>query len=327
MKEVRYEFVDLDSDASFHLFGSAFGGVLKNNTLHFDNHIAKGELIKITLDDGLWVRKWKLMVYQKVCLHKLAVPSGAGLKFNLLYFLNPTLFDLKKNLKKLPVNSHQNNMFLSNEVVMDFSVVPKQPFYVMDLAFTDAWLLQQFNDASPSFKSLLQGFVARDAKTSITEPCNAEEYKTLHELEASMLSEKEDILFIRSRVYKLICSFFNKVFDREHGTQMKCVTHYDQVVLAEALIMENLKAPLKVETIAQRVNMSVSSLLRQFRTMYGKSIHEYCVAKKMELAKRKILDGKTTVKEIAEMLGYKQASPFIETFTKYHGYSPGSIKV
>jgi AraC-like DNA-binding protein len=61
--------------------------------------------------------------------------------------------------------------------------------------------------------------------------------------------------------------------------------------------------------------------------MYGKSIHEYCVAKKMELAKRKILDGKTTVKEIAEMLGYKQASPFIETFTKYHGYSPGSIKV
>jgi AraC-like DNA-binding protein len=26
-------------------------------------------------------------------------------------------------------------------------------------------------------------------------------------------------------------------------------------------------------------------------------------------------------------MGYKQASPFIESFTKYHGYSPGSLKV
>jgi AraC-like DNA-binding protein len=47
----------------------------------------------------------------------------------------------------------------------------------------------------------------------------------------------------------------------------------------------------------------------------------------MELAKRMILENSFTVKEMAEMLGYNQASPFIESFTKYHGYSPGSLKV
>jgi AraC-like DNA-binding protein len=326
MKEVNYAFVDLDSDYAFRLFGRSFGGVLKNKTLHFDNAVAKGELIKMTLDDGIWIRKWKLTVFQKINLHKLPVPAGGEIKFNLLYFLNPSLFNLKKNLKKLPVNSHHNNMFLSNEVVMDFNVVPKQPFYVMDIAFTASWLLQQFDDADPAFKMVLHQYVTRNAKTILMEPCNAEEYQTLHELEVSMQAGKDDVLFIRSRIYKLICSFFNKVFVRKEASSIQCVVHYDQIGLAESMIMENLETPPKMETIARKVNMSVSSLLRQFKAMYGKSIHEYYVAQKMELAKRTLLGGKTTVKEIAVRLGYKQASAFIDTFTKYHGYSPGSLK-
>lgn len=326
MKEVNYAFVDLDSEEAFRLFGHSFGGVLNNKTLHFDNAFAKGELIKMQLDEGLWIRKWKLTVFQKINLHKLPVPAGGAIKFNLLYFLNPSLFNLKLNRKKLPVNSHRNNMFLSNEVVMDFSVVPKQPFYIMDLAFTASWLLQQFADADPAFKTMLHQYITKDAKTVLRESCTAEEYQTLHELEVSMQAGKEDVLFIRSRIYKLICSFFNKVFVNKEAGSIQCVVQYDQMVLAESMIMENLNAPPEIESIARKVNMSVSSLLRQFRAMYGKSIHQYYITQKMELAKRAILSGKATVKEIAEMLGYKQASPFIDSFTKYHGYSPGSIR-
>jgi AraC-like DNA-binding protein len=70
----------------------------------------------------------------------------------------------------------------------------------------------------------------------------------------------------------------------------------------------------------------VSSLLRQFKIMYGKSIHDYYIEKKMELAKKLVLEENKTVKEIALMLGYNQASPFIEAFSKLYGYSPGSLK-
>jgi AraC-like DNA-binding protein len=72
--------------------------------------------------------------------------------------------------------------------------------------------------------------------------------------------------------------------------------------------------------------MSVSTLLRQFKTIYGKSVYEYHVEKKMELAKKMILEEKKPVKEVAKTLGYKQVSPFIESFTKQYGYTPGSIK-
>ncbi len=92
MKEIRYDFVDLDSDEAFELFGKSLGGVLQNRTLHFDNHIAKGELIKATPDEGLWIRKWKLMVLEKLMLNKLLSPSRNEKNFLLIYSLNPAIF-------------------------------------------------------------------------------------------------------------------------------------------------------------------------------------------------------------------------------------------
>ncbi len=114
MEDIHYDFVDLDSDSSFELFGKSLGGVLQNKTLHFDNHIAKGELVKATPDEGLWIRKWKFTVLQKVTLHKTPpAPAQDERKFVLIYFLNPEIFILISNRKKILVNGPRNNMFLT----------------------------------------------------------------------------------------------------------------------------------------------------------------------------------------------------------------------
>ncbi|MBD0350851.1 MAG: helix-turn-helix transcriptional regulator [Flavisolibacter sp.] len=326
MKNITYEFVDLDTDESFQLFGKTLGGVLCNNTLHFDNPLAKGELIKATPDDGLWIRKWKFTVFENIVLHKLPTPADKERKLVLIYFLNPAIFDLKNKSRKIGVNSHHNNIVLSNNVMVDFTVMPKQPFFVMDVAFSASWLLQQFADADTSFTSLLHQYLDKSREIILMEPCSVEEYKILHELETSMLAGEEDVLFIRSRIYKLICSFFSKMLNREGVALIEGVVHYEQVMQAEAMLMENIKKPPKIATLAKSINMSVSSLLRQFKLLFGKSVYEYHVEKKMELAKRMLLENRVTIKGMAEMLGYKQVSPFIESFTKHHGYSPGTLK-
>jgi AraC-like DNA-binding protein len=254
-------------------------------------------------------------------------PAQDEKKFVLIYFLNPEIFILKSNRKKILVNGPRNNMFLTSDVTMDFSVVPKQPFYVLDITFTASWLLEQFGDADTSFKEILDKHINKNPQTILIEPCCVEEYKTLHELEDSMLADNQDVLFIRSRVYSLIVRFFSKVANRKEAGLIQSTVNYEQMVQAEMMMMENIKTPPKIEAIARKVNMSVSSLLRQFKLIFGKSINKYYVEKKMELAKKMILENSLTVKEMAEMLGYNQASPFIECFTKYHGYSPGSLKL
>lgn len=327
MGDILYEFVDLDSDKAFQLFGKSFGGVSKNKSFCFDNTIAKGELIKSSPDPGLWIRKWKLTVFQKLTLRKMPPPQPTEKKFILIYFLDPAIFTVRNRKKHIGLNGPRNNMFLTSEVSMDFSVVPKQPFYVLDITFTYSWLTEQLGDADPSFFNGFNDYVNRNSSQILMEACSAEEYKLLNEVEVSMVADSENILFIRSRVYNLIISFFKKAVDSRHKKLIQTTLHYDQIVQAEKLLLENLKKPPKIEEIARKVNLSVSSLIRQFKLMYGKGVYEYYVQRKMELAKKMILENKVTVKEMAEMLGYKQSSPFIAAFAKQHGCNPGTLKL
>jgi AraC-like DNA-binding protein len=326
MENIHYNFVDLDSDESFELMGNSLGGVLQNKTLHFDNFIAKGELIKTTPEPGLWMRKWNFTVFQKIFLHKTPLPATEEKKYTLIYFLNPAIFTLAHKGKKISVNSSRNNIFLNSDIPIDFTVVPKQPFYVLDIAFTVSWIFEQLSDADPAFKALIDKYIHNSAETIFTESCSVDEYKILHELEHSMLTDN-NVLFIRSRVYNLILSFSSKVSNRKEAGLIHNTVSYEQVMHAERMIMENIKTHLTIETIANKVNMSVSSLLRQFKLVFGKSIYEYQVAKKMDLAKKILLENNLPVKEVAAMLGYNQPSAFIESFTKYHGYSPGKLKL
>src|SRR6266487_3421428 len=101
MRDIYYEFVDLDSDESFELLGKSLGGVLQNKALYFNNNIAKGELIKSSPDTGLWIRKWKLTVFQKITMHKTPPPVKEEKKFILIYFLNPAIFHFKNKRKKI----------------------------------------------------------------------------------------------------------------------------------------------------------------------------------------------------------------------------------
>jgi len=327
MEDIFYEFVDLDSEESFQLLGKSLGGVLQNKTLSFDNDIAKGELIKSSPEAGLWIRKWKFTVFQKITMHKTPPTIPAEKKFILIYFLNPSIFFLNNKGKKISVSGSRNNLFFTSETMIDFSVIPKQPFYVLDITFTASWLLSQLNDANPSIKKIIEQYLLNSSDTILVESCNVDEYKTLHELEVSMLVNNEDVLFIRSRSYNLIVTFLSKIVNREKTELIQRNVYYEQMMCAERMIMQNLKEAVQIETIARELNMSTSSLFRQFKLLYGKSIYEYYVEKKIELGKQMILEENMTIKEIAEMLGYKQPSSFIETFTKQYGYSPGSLKL
>lgn len=324
MEEVLYEFEELESDASFELLGKAFKGALLIDTLRFDSPFVHGQLIKKTLENGLWIRKWQLTVLRKVVLRRRPASATAERKFSLIYFLNPSIFDLKEGGKKLQLNTQRNIVFLSNELEMDFAVIPKQPFYVVDVTFTLPWLCQQFIDEEPCCKEKVSRRL-RETKTVLMEPCDVNEYKLLHELDRFIQAGKEDVLFIRSRVYQLVCGFFRKALLQKKKPMQK--THsYQQVVQAEALLMQQLQKTPKIEELAKQVNMSASSLLRQFKSMYGKSLHEYHTGKKMEAARLMVMENKMTIKKLAETLGYKQASHFIETFTKHHGFSPGCMR-
>jgi AraC-like DNA-binding protein len=78
--------------------------------------------------------------------------------------------------------------------------------------------------------------------------------------------------------------------------------------------------------VARQVALSESTLKRYFKLIFNKSIYEYYLYRKMEAARKLLLEKPVTVNEAAELMGYEKVSNFIDIFKKHHGYSPGTIR-
>jgi len=307
--------------------GAVLGGQRHGNSFSFDNDILKGEIIVSNADRGLIIRKWRLSAMQGLSLRKLANINTHERKFRLYYFLSPTIFKLSNHRKKFHVSGSRNNIFLHDTATIELQVGRKQTLYAFEIVFNYQWLAEQLNDADPTVKANVERYIDESANSFLIEPFTLAEYQTLHELEVCMLIGHSEDFFIRSRAYNLVVSFFSKIINRKASRIIQTTVEYDQLIQAEILIMENIQRPPSIATIARKVGMSVATLVRKFKLIHGKSIHEYYVQKKMELAKRMILEHNITVKHMANILGYSQASAFIETFSKEFGYTPGNLRL
>lgn len=77
-----------------------------------------------------------------------------------------------------------------------------------------------------------------------------------------------------------------------------------------------------LQAVAARLHVNSSHLSRLFKREIGVSYTAYVVRRKMEHAKR-LLQDNHKIEEIADTLGYTDASHFIRTFRSYWGLTPG----
>jgi AraC-like DNA-binding protein len=325
MEKLLCELYDIHEQRSFEEIIRVLNGTQSGDTIHFNNNILKGHLITNKADKGLAIAKWKCSPFQTVYIRKPAAAEGQEKKFLLLYFLTPTSFYVSQR-KRIQIRGSRNNILLSNETSLEFCLSPKQQFYLFEISFSPSWLIEQLKDADYSIKQILDEYISSNRQTILIEPFTLEEYKLLHELEVCLLIDKAENFFVRSRVYNLLVSYFAKIIKRNEAPIIQTSVQYDQLIEAEMLIMQNIKRPPSIDFVARSVNMSVASLIRKFKIIHGKSIYEYYISKKMELARKIVIELRIPIKQIAEIMGYNQASAFIESFTKQYGYTPGQLK-
>ncbi len=94
-----------------------------------------------------------------------------------------------------------------------------------------------------------------------------------------------------------------------------------------AYIQSHLLDPaLCPEAVADGMGLSPGALQRVFREHTGVSPSAYILAMRQEYAKNQLLSTDITVRELAEQLGYSQASSFIRTFKREEGLTPGEYR-
>lgn len=91
-------------------------------------------------------------------------------------------------------------------------------------------------------------------------------------------------------------------------------------------IEQHAKQPLTLEELASTFFVSKEYLSKQFKQEFAVSITDYMTQLRMEEAKQRIVEGKLSIKEIAELVGYEDVTYFYRVFRKYFGVAPGEMR-
>ena len=91
-------------------------------------------------------------------------------------------------------------------------------------------------------------------------------------------------------------------------------------------MLEDLSRPLRLEEIAQSVNLSASRLQHLFKADMKMTAAQYLKSLRMQRAKQLIDSTFLNTKEVMQRVGIKDESHFVREFKKIYGLPPGSYK-
>lgn len=87
-------------------------------------------------------------------------------------------------------------------------------------------------------------------------------------------------------------------------------------------IVKNYEEPFRIEDLAEKANMSVSSLHRHFKEVTAMSPIQFQKQMRLQEARRLLLTDSTDVANVAFKVGYESQSQFSREYSRLFGFSP-----
>ncbi|MCD9023822.1 response regulator transcription factor [Cohnella silvisoli] len=118
-------------------------------------------------------------------------------------------------------------------------------------------------------------------------------------------------------ILETVCTFVNKA---ESGRYRKVVDDIKAIIDDKYAEIEN------VSQIVNSLYISASHANFIFKQQTGQTIFDYLIMKRMEVAKKLLLDPYMKIYEIVEKTGYKRNSYFTSVFKEYTGVTPKQFR-
>lgn len=103
--------------------------------------------------------------------------------------------------------------------------------------------------------------------------------------------------------------------------------HREPVEQACRTLSDDLSRDLNVDRLAGQFNMSYERFRKVFRDRMGVAPHDYRIHRRIDLARRMILEQRLSNREVASRLGYTDASAFHHQFKRVTGQTPEAFRV
>jgi len=135
----------------------------------------------------------------------------------------------------------------------------------------------------------------------------------------TVVSRLADILFIQ-----VVRGFLASTPETQRGW-LRALTE-PQIGAALALIHHDPRQPWTVATLASKVGMSRSTFAGRFTELVGEPPLHYVTRWRMQRAAALLRDGKATLADIADRVGYESEAAFSKAFKRWVGAAPGAYR-
>ncbi len=94
---------------------------------------------------------------------------------------------------------------------------------------------------------------------------------------------------------------------------------------AHEIIHDRYDTNLSIKQLASMVYINSDKLKTGYKSLYGMSVHEAVISRKMEVAYQFIMNEHMSVKDSSLQVGYSNQGHFIDLFRRYYGFTPGKL--
>ena len=117
-------------------------------------------------------------------------------------------------------------------------------------------------------------------------------------------------LYLKAKTYEL----FSYIYDSSRDTNIeKCPfltneENFNKIKMAKEIALKNLLNPPTLLNLSDEIDLSLKKLKEGFKKIYGKTVYQFLLDHKMELAKKLLSEREKNVNEVSIKLGYSTAS-------------------
>lgn len=193
------------------------------------------------------------------------------------------------------------------------------------------WLRNNHHQAFLHIQGFLEEKAHNYAPAFLKREATPRSYALLKQLICDLDHPSFSPILIKMSAYTLLHNFlnyFNKDVKEKGSIEMS--VHFDAIKQLEdrvsRSILENYSSLPKMDELAAEFHMSVSTMRRHFKIVFGKNIYEYYQQQRMIRARDELEKGTSNISEVARKLGFIKVGNFSRAFKKEFNISPGKMK-
>jgi AraC-like DNA-binding protein len=306
----------------FKTVAREFGANVINNAFDIPPSLGEGSFKHVYFFEGLTLSYLHFKLFEPLEFIRYSVPDARLIP--IMFYSQDIPFEQYIDEQKKLVGYHTSNgIFMPSPQTESRWMVPAGiEGYQVTVTIEKNWFLQTLDYSETLYLNhlLLSGnpFYLFESLT----PYMRQLIGTIHDLINS--EDKLQNLKLHQRSMELLNLFLEQLEQRTVVHDFSGINQLDvqKVFAVRKQLLENLTNVPPLKQLSLETGMSISKLQKCFQQVFGKSISQYALSGKMNLAKQLLDSKKYSVSEVGYQLGYSNLSHFSKAFNNEFGINP-----